>query len=672
MDRRDVLKRLLYPKCKTAIEFQFDTLIANPMLTYITVQDIAQLNKIATSIKYSSKPKEKYAMIDKILAPRGFKKMASGTNRVVYRFLNDYRVVLKVAIDKVGLSDNGNEYRNQQLLKPFVTKCFEVSPCGTVGLFERVVPITSREEFINISEDVFDLINNLIGKYVLEDIGEKFYMNYGLREGFGPVLLDYPYVFELDGRKLICNVPEPMSPKGYCGGEIDYDLGYNNLICKRCGKRYLATELKSDEKSDKPKIIIKGDDIVMKCVLKRGDEVVSELNSKKPLATNTIKPRKQIDNMKATLSRRVEEEPKKEYTTQIKTHDDIQLKAELRGNRKSKDIDKEARKKEKFEQMNTKNIKVSFDSPDVFKNNESEENNFDASLIKEEDISKDTNKVDHDKSDSRDITIDSVSNQISKPVSKIFTAAMTENGEIWDIDKFELVGYSNSDCNVDKDHENITIKEDDNSDDESLVNEEKLSNDASEIEHENESGYTIADLVAGKLSQFKGNENYKTNDIVSPIEQHFSHIEESNNEDTESEVEDQDTGEYSYDEDESSNENSDYIEEKSEESEEELLNDKEQSDYEEGYDSEEEYYENEESEDDDYDEEEDPLNEKIPYEYEVENEQEENDNMKQQETDTGIPHLIINLREEDVKSLNNEEDEEDENKEEVKDKTELF
>ena len=35
-------------------------------------------------------------------------------------------------------------------------------------------------------------------------------MNYGLREGFGPVLLDYPYVFELDGRKLICNVPEPL------------------------------------------------------------------------------------------------------------------------------------------------------------------------------------------------------------------------------------------------------------------------------------------------------------------------------------------------------------------------------------------------------------------------------------------------------------------------------
>ena len=172
MDRQDVLKRLLYPKCKSAIEFKFDNLIVNPLLSYITVQDIAQLNKIATSLKYSSKPKEKYAMIDSIMTNRGFKKMASGTNRVTYRSLNDYRIVIKIAIDKVGLSDNGNEYRNQQLLKPFVTKCFEVSPCGTVGLFERVIPITSREEFVNISDDIFDLINNLIGKYVFEDIGE--------------------------------------------------------------------------------------------------------------------------------------------------------------------------------------------------------------------------------------------------------------------------------------------------------------------------------------------------------------------------------------------------------------------------------------------------------------------------------------------------------------------
>lgn len=369
MDRQDILKRILYPKCKTAIEFKFDNMIVNPLLSYISVQDIAKLYKIATSLKYSSKPKEKYAMINQILEPLGFKKMASGTNRVVYRHLNDYRVVLKVAIDRVGLSDNGNESRVQHLLKPFVTKCFEVSPCGTVGLFERVVPITSREEFIQISDDIFDLINNLVGKYVLEDIGEKFYMNYGLREGFGPVLLDYPYVFELDGRKLICNVQDPFTGN-FCRGEIDYDIGYNNLICTKCGKRYLATELKSEEKSDKPKIIIKGEDSIMKCQLRRGNEVVNELNSKKPFGgTNTIRPRKEFNNLKCKLVTPAEktEEEKEQYKTSIAAYDEVNLQVRLKGRPtdNNKAVDRDALRKAEIAERETKSIPVSFNEQDV-------------------------------------------------------------------------------------------------------------------------------------------------------------------------------------------------------------------------------------------------------------------------------------------------------------------
>ena len=479
MDRRDVLKRLLYPKCKTAVEFKFDTLMVNPLLTYISPQDIYQLNKIATSIKYSSKPKEKYAMIDNILVPRGFKKMASGTNRVVYRFLEDYRIVLKVAIDKVGLSDNGNEFRNQHLLKPFVTKCFEVSPCGTVGIFERVVPITSREEFINISEDIFDLINNLIGKYVLEDIGEKYYMNYGLREGFGPVLLDYPYVFELDGRKLFCNVPEPMSPLGYCGGEIDYDLGYNDLICTKCGKRYLATELKSDEKSDKPKIIIKGDDIIMKCVLKRGNEVVSELNSKAPVTTNTIKSKREFDNLKVRLSRDAVEDEKSEYKPNITTHDEVTLKVELRGKRKSENIDLKAVKKEQILERNTPSISVSL-KPD------------EPVQVKEE-----TFKVKLSTSPEEQVEI---VEECVEPEAVEETTPVEEESEIESMEEIP-----------EEEVESITE-----------VMEEVLSKSENEVVYSEDTGCSIGEILAGKLNNFKGNENYKTNDIVSPVEEHYS------------------------------------------------------------------------------------------------------------------------------------------------------
>lgn len=535
MDRRDVLKRLLYPKCKSAIEFKFDTLIANPMLTYITVQDIAQLNKIATSIRYSSKPKEKYKMIDNILVPRGFKKMASGTNRVVYRYLNDYRVVLKVAIDKVGLSDNGNEYKNQQLLKPFVSKCFEVSPCGTVGLFERVVPITSREEFINLSDSIFDLINNIIGKYVLEDIGEKYYMNYGLREGFGPVLLDYPYVFELDGRKLICNVQDPLDPKGYCGGEIDYDVGYDNLICTKCGKRYLATELKKpDETTGKPKIIIEGDDTIMKCVLKRGDEVVNKLNSEEPISTNTIPPRKQYDRMKGYVKKNNNYRGKNNngngyHKPNINKKDDVHLQARLKGRPKGKDIDKEARKAEEKAYEGVKSVEVSFE-PEKKPETVTEKVTVDLAAPGTKLVYDDSASIVDDKS------------------TKVI---IDEDGAIFD-DKDNLIGYtlksnfiqdlialkeketepdSNTTETKESDSETDIDKEEYESDKE--TNEElseTISDDESEdtdehtdSENEDDSkdhlSVSIGDMIGDK---FKGNDNYKTKNVVSPIAGHYS------------------------------------------------------------------------------------------------------------------------------------------------------
>lgn len=87
----------------------------------------------------------------------------------------------------------------------------------------------------------------------------------------GPVLLDYPFIYKLDGKKLFCNKVNPLTNEP-CNGEIDYDAGFNHLVCTRCGKIYLATDLRDDSIDNK--IIIKGG-IQMKIVLKKGDEIVS-------------------------------------------------------------------------------------------------------------------------------------------------------------------------------------------------------------------------------------------------------------------------------------------------------------------------------------------------------------------------------------------------------------
>ena len=277
MARADIINRL-YSANKTPLEFQFQSLVAPPLLSLLPPYDIKQLNDIAKDPKLTGKINKKLEYIKNILQPRGFVKFHSGTNRVVYRFLEDQSFLIKVALDRTGLSDNPAEFQNQFILAPFVTKVFESTPCGTVGLFERVEPITSRQEFISIADDVFDLINDkFIGEYVLEDIGADYFMNWGIRRGFGPVLLDFPYCYKLDGNKLYCNKVDPFT-RIPCGGLIDYDNGFNNLVCTKCGAKIFARDLQAN--IDKQNIILKGrkeySSMKVKCIIPGQKPVIND------------------------------------------------------------------------------------------------------------------------------------------------------------------------------------------------------------------------------------------------------------------------------------------------------------------------------------------------------------------------------------------------------------
>lgn len=261
---------ILQTKLVTPQEFDFDNAWIPPMEFFLSIEDVTYLREIATSRKLSAKIDEKYQLIDNILTRRGFKRFSGGTNRVVYNFLEDDRFVIKVATGRVAMQDNLLEFENQAFLKPYVAKMFYTSPCGTVGFAERVMPIKNRDEFRNIADDIFDiLVNKFLGRYVVEDVGTQFFMNWGIRKFSGPVLLDYPYIYKLDGKKLYCTKTNEFGE--VCNGEIDYDAGFNYLICSNCGKRYLATDLRDNSNSNK--IIIKGGS-QMQVKVVRGDEVL--------------------------------------------------------------------------------------------------------------------------------------------------------------------------------------------------------------------------------------------------------------------------------------------------------------------------------------------------------------------------------------------------------------
>ena len=278
----------------------------------LSYQDIMYLNKIARSNKLAGNPSKKKKMIIELMEARGFKKLDCGTNRLVFKFMENQSFLIKVAFDKVALNDNLREMHNQEFLKPFCAKCFEVTPCGTVGMFERVYAVKSREEFASIADRVFDIIVNcFLGKFVLADFGTKFYKNWGVRKKAYPVILDYPYLYELDGGKLFCNKQDPLSETGYCRGEIDYDDGFNFLVCKKCGKTYLASEL-SKERKNKNIMVFEREENRMKIEITKRDGTVIHLGDQKKSSTyrknyndtpSEYRLKKSLKHMKVTVEK---------------------------------------------------------------------------------------------------------------------------------------------------------------------------------------------------------------------------------------------------------------------------------------------------------------------------------------------------------------------------------
>lgn len=237
-------------------EFDFDRLSARPLLSMLSYSDLDKLYNIASSVRYSGDIEKKLKAIKEVMHSAGFRKLDQGTNRVIYKCLEDDSIVLKIALDRVGLRDNPAEFLNQEKLKPFVTKVFEVTPDGAVGEFERVQAITSREEFLTCASDIYDLLDAITSKYILADVGSMYFKNWAIRPGHSVCLLDFSYVYEADGDKLQCCAPDPNSPYGICGGWIDYDPGFNELRCIKCGSTYRAVDLAKDIKANK--IIRKG------------------------------------------------------------------------------------------------------------------------------------------------------------------------------------------------------------------------------------------------------------------------------------------------------------------------------------------------------------------------------------------------------------------------------
>lgn len=244
------------PKERTAKEQQlvnmYDAMsTANPISYYFTPQDIVELNRMAKSPSLTLDMNKKLKAFDDFMMGKGFTLIGGGTNRRAYGTMYDNSITIKVATDSGGFTSNLKEYVNQQHIKPFCTKIYEVIPSGELSLTERVIPFENEEDIVLYRNEIFDTLFFYIRNknIAMDDIGLRSIRNLGYRRGFGPVFLDFPSMYVVDPRKRFCGALLDNGTKK-CSGTLDYDSGFDNIICNNCGRIIKAVELAKDDGDD--------------------------------------------------------------------------------------------------------------------------------------------------------------------------------------------------------------------------------------------------------------------------------------------------------------------------------------------------------------------------------------------------------------------------------------
>lgn len=260
-------------------------------------------------IRSDKSVKKKISTIDSIILKYPyFKRIGTGTNRMVYKNLDHNSHILKIAFDMTALQDGPREFVNQKYLAPLCTKIFEVSPNDVITSSEYVTPIKNYHQFKYYSDIVYDIIVDrfISNGILLDDIGFSFYKNWGLRFGF-PILLDFPYMYKFDDfTKFKCdNIINGIR----CNGDLDFDDMLNYLWCPKCGRHEISLEsiglTLNEEKVDDDLIINNSAVFTPKVKLYKNGKLIKDTNNIQN-RTNFIESLNKYDNK--TLEEIINEE----------------------------------------------------------------------------------------------------------------------------------------------------------------------------------------------------------------------------------------------------------------------------------------------------------------------------------------------------------------------------
>lgn len=121
--------------------------------------------------------------------------------------------------------------------------------------------------------------------------------------GFGPILWDFPYIYKMDWRKLICQKPDSITGEP-CGGEIDYDYdkGMSEIICTKCGARYSAKYLAEAMPAESFSVVnrerrcirVGRFDTNFDVFVRKGDQIITKFTNETTTTQPQVAPRRTL------------------------------------------------------------------------------------------------------------------------------------------------------------------------------------------------------------------------------------------------------------------------------------------------------------------------------------------------------------------------------------------
>lgn len=212
-------------------------LVRSRINEFIPVEVSEEIRKITHDVTTSDN-NEKSKRISDTLRKHdiNFIELGTGTNRKAV-LIDGY--VFKIAMDFEGERDNANEYAMSKELQPFVVKVYETNDLICVTEY---ITLISRDEFNMVDKkfEILNILSQLSGSYLLGDVGydTKNFANWGSRDNGQLVILDFAYIYRVQGPEMYCT---------YCenSGFLQYDSLFNSLQCSSCGRTQTFSEVRS-------------------------------------------------------------------------------------------------------------------------------------------------------------------------------------------------------------------------------------------------------------------------------------------------------------------------------------------------------------------------------------------------------------------------------------------